>query len=136
MQRRDEHPRPPRGEQSRKDAPPSGGRDPYAVSSEERMQRYKEKYGAAQAPDDRQDAARGNPEARSGSDRKSPGRRGEGDRGRGDRQSAETGRPRNPAQASDRGRPERSSAKPDAKPQAKPGILDRIKGLFRPRKDR
>ncbi|MCX7025114.1 MAG: DEAD/DEAH box helicase [Spirochaetes bacterium] len=153
-------------------APPSRdaqGRDPYAMSSEERMKLYRRKYGA--------DGRHAGPERGGERQPDEPGRNRDGGQSRphGDRRPDEPGRNRDGAQSrprgehrpvagggtrqetGDRGRAQRTNqsdsrrgSRPDLriKPQApvagrpdvapsvrrvaapKPGLLDRLKGLF------
>ncbi len=117
--------------------PVQGGRDPYAVSSEERMKRYKDKYSGNQSRPQGQDQAQGaaprggrQPQAqhqaeaanKTGSTR--PGRSG-GQQGR---------RSENRPVQTQPQKPQAQSTQP-ASPAKKAGLLDRIKRIFSKNKD-
>ena len=136
-----------------------GDLNPYTVSAEERMRRYKEKYaGAAQAGSPKEGERRPADPAQ-GSSRPGPTRGDQrrsdaphaGDRGRQDTRPRTDGRPadtsgkapggqaRRPPAGSATSPSKPAASKPSttqkpaaqpAKPAAKQGILDRIKGLF------
>ncbi len=135
--------RPP--EQSRQaetQRPVQGGRDPYAVSSDERMKRYKDKYSGNQSRPQGQDQAQGSAprggrqpqgqrqaeaannagSSRPGSSR--PGRSGGQQGRRGENRPVQT-QPQ---------KPQAQSTQP-ASPAKKTGLLDRIKRIFSKNKD-
>jgi hypothetical protein len=94
--------------------PDQPARNPYEIPMEERMKLYKEKYGAPVSggnPDGKSSAVRGNAQPRAG-DHKKP---------------ATQSRPRQQQPV-----PPSPSNEPRAKAEAgkKPGVLDRIKGIF------
>jgi len=118
------------------EAPVQGGRDPYAVSSEERMKRYKEKYSGDQAPRQQGQGQSGSPAQASRTQQPQ-------------RQADQRGTPRGPAGGNRPGKPSPQARRPDDRPaQApaqprqptqppakKPGLLDAIKRIFGRRKD-
>jgi ATP-dependent RNA helicase RhlB len=105
------------------------GPNPYAMSQDERLQRYKEKYGQ---PAEKQPQQGGRPAgqqrgAQGGSPRQ--GGRPQGGRPQGER--AQNGRSENTrSQQAARPQGQRKGSSQKAAPAPKPGILDRIKGLF------
>jgi len=109
--------------------PAQGGRDPYAVSSEERMRRYKEKYAGAPGQGQGQPKpAQGDRKPRNQDSRGGSGQRnGSGPRPASNprRESAPRSAAGKPAQA---GKPSGGTAK-------KPGLLGRLKRLLGLSKD-
>jgi ATP-dependent RNA helicase RhlB len=152
--RRDQRQAPPR-EQRRPETAGARGPDgnPYSVSQDERLKRYKEKYGTQPGEGQSQGQGRG-PEARNGEGKQrglrqqAPQGAREGQGGRGGQQGQQRGgKAPNQGQGQRQQRPQQGKGQPQKaggqKPQArkgapvaaaaaakKPGILDRIKGIF------
>jgi ATP-dependent RNA helicase RhlB len=118
-----DRPRPPQQRDAHR-GPQQGAHDPYAVNSEERMRRYKEKYAGA-TPSGPSPA----PAARRPADR--PGQ--QQGHGRNGQQGQRGNRPA-PAGAVTGGKHGASPAKP-AQPIKRDGILGRLKKIFGIKKD-
>ncbi len=112
------------------DAGAKGG-NPYALSSDERMKRYKEQYSGKKT-DAKPDAREKNPAQ--GRGRQSAPRQ-EGGQARKQGQGPNQGR--GPAQGQQRGKPEAIKPSASARSPAaakKPSLIDRIKSIFKPKK--
>ncbi len=110
------------------------GRDPYAVSSDERMKRYKDKYSGDQGRSQGQGQAQG---GLPGSGRQLQGNAGNNaGTPRTGRQGGQTGRhgAGRPAQAQSQ-KPQTQQSKPVTPSVKKAGLLDRIKRIFGKNKD-
>ncbi len=123
-----------------------GGRDPYAISSEERMRRYKDKYAGGQADRGQEPGRPADGQQRQSQQRQSQQRQGQSRR-QGQQPAQGQAQRQQPRQAQ---RPASQGTKPQAsKPQgtgpraqgsmpqannagrpAKPGLIDRIKRAF------
>ena len=148
--RRDQRQAPAREQRRPETAGARGqGNDPYAVSQDERLKRYKEKYGTQ--PAEGQGQGRG-PEAKAGQGKQrgprqqAPQGAREGQGGRGGQQGQQRGG-KAPNQGQRQQRPQQGKGQPQkaggqgsqarkggpvapAAAARKPGILDRIKGIF------
>jgi len=114
--------------------PVQGGRDPYAVSSDERMKRYKDKYSGDQGLSQGQDQAQG---GSPGGNRSRQGNAGNNAGApRTGRQGGQTGRrgEGRPAQAQPQ-KPQTQQSQPVTPSVKKTGLLDRIKRIFGKNKD-
>jgi ATP-dependent RNA helicase RhlB len=130
----------PRPAQRAGEQRPRSEGDPYAIPQEERMRKYKEKYGAAEGPRPQGQRPQGpRPQGARPADARPQGPRPQGGHPQGPRPQG--GRPQQnrgpqPAQASrakprtpaSQGKPQSSA--PKATTQRAKGLVDRIKGLF------
>jgi len=123
-----DRPRPPQQRDARRG--PQTAHDPYAINSEERMRRYKEKYAGATPSGSGPAPAARKPSDRSGQQQPARGRNTQQGQ-RGGRQNAgPSGRPAQPAQPVQPARPAQQPKQPK-----RDGILGRLKKILGIKKD-